>query len=763
MKNMKRSLAFLFVFVLMLVAFTACQQPQKEHTHVFADATCTAPKTCECGATEGKALGHTYVDGKCACGAKDPNYAAHYHSYESVVTAPTCTEKGYTTFTCACGDSYTALEVAANGHSHTSVVTAPTCTEDGYTTYTCACGDTYTADVVTANGHSHNAVVTAPTCTKDGYTTYTCACGDTYTGNEVAAKGHTFIDSVCACGSDYVAPSASWILTTELKDGDLVLIGAPAYGKLLSALKVSSGSYYNKGVNYSVDDFSNVTDAEVFVVTINADGTYTFTSLTGDVIALAASFSSLNKDGEHKSWALTDRGDGTFLMKNTGRNLYLEWYNSKGNWSTYSAGNTKEYYLSFYIKDNSAHIHNHISAVTAPTCTEAGYTTYTCECGDNYKVDGAAASGHTYVDGMCQCGETDPDVHFHNYTAEITAPTCTAAGYTTYTCACGDTYTGDETEKLSHIDENLDVECDRAGCTSKVAPPANSTLSTYTANCLGSKVSTSNSYYVVGTITEVLDAKNGIFLVDDGTGETFYFRLPKDADGVSHASWPIKLVLGDKVQVYGKINKYSTATAPNGQYWPAMQSPVVTLLEQHAHDFTAIPATCSEPAFCACGQSHGEPLGCADTNSDNLCDDCGKNVNYIYEYVEIRTDNNSGVLDTTAGTYTWSNDNFSVQVVKETSSQLYSTAKDHMRVYKGNQFVLANKNSITVKTITVYLTNATQVTYFEKFLTGYTYTTDADNFTVTVEINSAETLTLTNTGSTTQIKGVEFGYEKPNA
>ena len=42
-------------------------------THDWADATCTAPKTCAlCGATEGEALGHNYADCVCTvCGAKD--------------------------------------------------------------------------------------------------------------------------------------------------------------------------------------------------------------------------------------------------------------------------------------------------------------------------------------------------------------------------------------------------------------------------------------------------------------------------------------------------------------------------------------------------------------------------------------------------------------------------------------------------------------------------------------------------------------------
>ena len=194
-----------------------------------------------------------------------------------------------------------------------------------------------------------------------------------------------------------------------------------------------------------------------------------------------------------------------------------------------------------------------------------------------------------------------------------------------------------------------------------------------------------------------------------------------------------------------------------------MQGAVATLLEQHTHDFTFQPATCDDPAFCVCGQSFGEPLGCSDNTGDDICDACGKNLKYVYEYVAIRTDNNSGVIDTAAGTYTWGNDNFEIQVAKGTSSQLYSTAKDHMRVYKGNQLVITNKNGYSLSTITVFLTNATQVSNFEKFLTGYTYTKDTENFTITVEINSTESITFTNTGSTTQIKGIEFGYEKVSA
>ena len=66
------------------------------------------------------------------------------HSYEAVVTEPTCTEQGYTTYTCSkCSDSYVSDETEALGHSYESVAT-----ENGELIYTCTgCGDSYTEAV----------------------------------------------------------------------------------------------------------------------------------------------------------------------------------------------------------------------------------------------------------------------------------------------------------------------------------------------------------------------------------------------------------------------------------------------------------------------------------------------------------------------------------------------------------------------------------------------------------------------------------------
>lgn len=154
------------------------------------------------------------------------------HTLEkTTVVAPTCTEQGYTIYTCtACGETVKADFVPATGHSYEESVVAPTCEKDGYTNHVCSvCGDSYVADYVDAAGHDcetetvpatclgygfvresckhcdysviteitaplghdYQAVVTAPTLDEGGYTTHTCSrCGDSYVDSETPALGH---------------------------------------------------------------------------------------------------------------------------------------------------------------------------------------------------------------------------------------------------------------------------------------------------------------------------------------------------------------------------------------------------------------------------------------------------------------------------------------------------------------------------------------------------------------------------------------------
>ena len=79
---------------------------------------------------------------------------AHEHSYTAVVTPPTCTEKGYTTHTCACGDSYVDTHTDALGHDWDSgtVTKQPTATETGVRTYTCTRCSVTKTETIPATG-----------------------------------------------------------------------------------------------------------------------------------------------------------------------------------------------------------------------------------------------------------------------------------------------------------------------------------------------------------------------------------------------------------------------------------------------------------------------------------------------------------------------------------------------------------------------------------------------------------------------------------
>lgn len=97
-----------------------------------------------------------------------------------------------------------------NTHKYTTVVTAPTCTEEGYTTHICVCGDSYISDKTAPLGHSAGEPVrenvVEATCTEDGsYDEVTsCAvCGEELSRHHVVldALGHVWQGAGCdRCG-----------------------------------------------------------------------------------------------------------------------------------------------------------------------------------------------------------------------------------------------------------------------------------------------------------------------------------------------------------------------------------------------------------------------------------------------------------------------------------------------------------------------------------------------------------------------------------
>ena len=99
--------------------------------------------------------------------------------------------------------------------------------------------------------------------------------------------------------------------------------------------------------------------------------------------------------------------------------------------------------------------HSYVYSTTVePTCTVDGYMLYECEndgCSST-KTQILLATGHDFGgDNVCDsCGFEVPLAHVHDFDEEVVEPTCTAVGYTEYTCDCGYSYKADFVDQKGH-------------------------------------------------------------------------------------------------------------------------------------------------------------------------------------------------------------------------------------------------------------------------------------------------------------------------
>ena len=322
-------------------------------------------------------------------------------------TAATCTTAGSTTQTCSvCGYAVTTA-IPPLGHSYTSVVTAPTCTAGGYTTYTCSvCGDTYTADATDALGHdlgawTVTAAAVAPTCTTAGATaveTRTCSRCDyseTRGGEEVAALGHT---PAAAVEENRVEPTCDF-------EGSYDLV---VYCSVCGA-ELSRESYTIPSPPHSWSEWT--------VTTASVAPTCTETGATAVETRTCTRCGLTQTRGGEEVAALGHTPAAAVEENRVEPTCDFEGsYDLVVYCSVCGAelSRTKEYIAMLG--------HNYVGVVTEPTCTEGGYTTYTCSvCGDSYIDDATAALGHNWGEWTV-----------------VTEPTTTEAGDKVRVCSrCG--------------------------------------------------------------------------------------------------------------------------------------------------------------------------------------------------------------------------------------------------------------------------------------------------------------------------------------
>ncbi len=447
-----------------------CSDDNVPHVHSYTETvtppTCTeqgyTTHSCACGAsyvdTYVPALGHSFGEWRVTtpptctgkgietractrCGAtEERDIPAKGHTYTDTVVPPTCTEQGCTAHVCECGDSYNDSFTPALGHDfgEWTVKDAPTCTEKGVEERVCSrCGATEERDAP-AKGHTYVDTVTEPTCTEQGYTTHVCSvCGDTYVDSYVRATGHVW------------GPWTVVTPATETEEGleRRVCLTDPAH---VEERAIPVGTHVH-----------TMNEVAGTPATCTEDGSITYYVCSGCGRYFADPEGNEEIESEHTVIPALGHDFGEWTVKTP---------------ATCTDAGTEERACSRCdakeTRPLAATGHDYAETVTAPTCTEQGYTTHACRnCGDSYVDTYTAALGHDFGEWtvkkaasciaagsderVCsRCGEKETratEPAGHSYTDTVTAPTCTAQGYTTHTCSkCGDSYADTYTAALGH-------------------------------------------------------------------------------------------------------------------------------------------------------------------------------------------------------------------------------------------------------------------------------------------------------------------------
>jgi len=142
-QTLKKMVVWLVLLLMMATIFASCNNSDSDN-HTYNSSSSEKETT---SSTKGD-LSST-EESSSSTEESTSNTELHRHSFGEwgVVKDTTCVADGQQERSCSCGEKEIQI-IAAKGHSYQAVVTKPTPTEKGYTTYTCACGDSYISDYV---------------------------------------------------------------------------------------------------------------------------------------------------------------------------------------------------------------------------------------------------------------------------------------------------------------------------------------------------------------------------------------------------------------------------------------------------------------------------------------------------------------------------------------------------------------------------------------------------------------------------------------
>ena len=181
---------------------------------------------------------------------------------------------------------------------------------------------------------------------------------------------------------------------------------------------------YADSIATNVDSYGELT-VDGNTVTLNAVGTVYCKKSAWNTWGQWVGFKIIVPEGVDPNVAIYTRPNGTSTKladvcddaAKTYANVYTNMATVESGIATYQLDWNGDGVTDLYAVidvTNAILAHEYTSVVTDPTCTEEGYTTYTCGCGESYVGDKVPALGHSFAeDGYCEvCGDPNPEATF---------------------------------------------------------------------------------------------------------------------------------------------------------------------------------------------------------------------------------------------------------------------------------------------------------------------------------------------------------------
>ena len=325
-------------------------------------------------------------------------------------------------------------------HSYSSVVTAPSCTKEGFTTYTCTlCGDSYKGNTVAAKGHSYNngsctvcgAVKPSSTTLKITFddkanrTVFTTSQqvwvmnGITVTNNKASASSNVadYVNPVRFYQGSDVIIACKGMTKIEIDCSGLESKYVTSWLNVSGATATNNNGIVTVAFNSAVDSFTYTSllkqsRAKSITVYVEAEATCSHTN----TVISGASAASCTKDGHTGVTSCTACGE------------------------VIDAGK---------VIPKKGHTAGAAVGAKAPTCTEDGHT---------------GVSSCTVCGVVVNAGEVVPMLgHDLGGFSQVKAPGCTEKGLERADCENCDHYVERDVPALGHSDEDKDELCDNCG------------------------------------------------------------------------------------------------------------------------------------------------------------------------------------------------------------------------------------------------------------------------------------------------------------